>query len=259
MPGLVLALHVGCAAGVAVVAAYAYGTADLVWPVSYAGYGALAVVPAATLASIVFTAWMLRWRRVRSKLVVVLVLSVATLLTYALASAARFYPPGDIASQLPGFLDASPDLDRGLRAIRSQEFPVLGAVLTPMQQWLYLGVEGLVLLGVLWLAADTCLSGPFCYVCERWGKRTRDVARRAPASPNRAVQHVHARDWAFFRNLGPQEGGTWLRFDTASCPACNRMHTLSLTLVRRWWSNRTLIQDARLTEDDLRTVRTLDR
>lgn len=256
-----VALLGGWLTGLIVVLAYAYGTAELLWPAAITAYLALLLVFLATSLTIAVTAMLMRRRQVRSRVAFVLVLAVSALVMYTLCSAVRLYPPAELPSQLPGYLDASPSLGRWVETITSAEFPVLDKLLTPAQSWIYLGVEGLLLLGVILAAMARSLDASYCQVCRRFTQRTRDVVRLAAVDRAHAMQYVMARNWILFRGLPPPKKGdsSWLRMDLASCPTCKRMHTLSMILVRKWWRNTRLARDIRLTDDDVRTVKGLAR
>src|SRR5690606_5295880 len=137
-PRAIVALVLGQIAALAVMAAYAHGTAELVWPLELAPYGALAVVPVAGLAAVVGTALCLRMLRLPSRSLFSLVLALSALIGYTLATPVRLYPPAELHAQLPFYVDTTPSFGRAFAAIKDAPFPVLGAVSRPEALWIYL-------------------------------------------------------------------------------------------------------------------------
>ena len=112
--------------------------------------------------------------------------------------------------------------------------------------------------GLLLAAVDRALSAPLCVGCRRWCRRQGASMQRSAAVPSGlVVARASARDWHFFRELGPPRGRSALHLDLAVCPTCNRMSSLAITLQRPLRQNLTLVHDLRLGPDDLRTVRDL--
>lgn len=112
--------------------------------------------------------------------------------------------------------------------------------------------------GLLLAAVDRALSAPLCVSCRRWCRRHSGALRRSAAPPpGLVVARANARDWHFFRQLGPAQGRAALRFDLASCPSCDRMSALSIALTRQLRPDLQLVRDIRLGPDDLRTMRDL--
>jgi hypothetical protein len=255
------AILTGVVAAGAVLVGYAYATAELLWPAQIGGYVAVSLVPVSGVVTALVSGALLRRRKVRNRVVFVLALGIAMLISYAAASAMRLYPPEKVATQLPTYIDAKPSLSELIEVLDSAAFPVLGDLVTELQLWLFLGIESLFLLGVILAVTDRNLDAPYCHACRSFCKRTQDVVRIAPAPAAEVSSHLKARDWSFFRLLGaaPAGLGRWLRFDTATCPRCKRTNTVSVTLVRRWWGNKLVIKDLRLGDDDMRTVRNLGR
>ena len=110
--------------------------------------------------------------------------------------------------------------------------------------------------GLLLVAVDRALATPLCVGCRRWCRRQGAAMRRsATMPPGLVVARASARDWHFFRELGPPRGRSSLHLDLAVCPGCNRMSSLDITLSRPLRQDITLVHDLRLGPDDLRTVR----
>ena len=124
--------------------------------------------------------------------------------------------------------------------------------------WVLLGCELLLVAGVLCALIDRALAAPLCSACCRWCRRTQGAARVADRTDAaRVVDRAMARDWMFFRGLGPAHGRRALRMDLASCPGCDRTSSLSIARVRPLLRDRVLVADLRMGPDDLRTVRGL--
>jgi len=122
--------------------------------------------------------------------------------------------------------------------------------------WVFLTVEVALVLGLAWWMAGRALASPLCVACRAWCVRQRGVVERAAdtAQPDVVRQRVAARDWRFFRDLGPARGGSSLRFDLARCPRCDRSNAVSVMWERPLWRDRCLIGDLRLGSDDIRTL-----
>lgn len=118
--------------------------------------------------------------------------------------------------------------------------------------------ELLLVSGLLLAAVDRALAAPLCVGCRRWCRRQAGPLRRSAAMPPAVVvDRASARDWHFFRELGPPRERASLRLDLAACPSCDRMSALSIALSRPLRQDLTLVRDLRLGPDDLRTVREL--
>lgn len=118
--------------------------------------------------------------------------------------------------------------------------------------------ELLLVAGLLLAAVDRALSAPLCVGCRRWCRRQAGALRRAASQPPETViERASARDWHFFRELGPPRGRSALRLDLAACPSCDRMSAVNITLSRPLRPDLPLVRDLRLGPDDLRTVRDL--
>jgi len=125
--------------------------------------------------------------------------------------------------------------------------------------WIVAAGELALVLGVgLWVSRRA-LAAPFCVACRAWCVRQRRVAECAghAAVPAVVRQRAAARDWRYFRELGPARGGSSLRFDLVHCPRCTRNNAVSVTWERPMGRNRRLVGDLRLGSDDLRTLREL--
>ena len=122
--------------------------------------------------------------------------------------------------------------------------------------WVFsLGALVLVVGMALWMAGRA-LSSPLCVSCRAWCVRQRGVVERSGdhAGPDLVRQRAAARDWRFFRDLGPSRGGPSLRFDLCRCPSCNRSNALDVMWERPLWRDRRLVGDLRLGSDDVRTL-----
>ncbi|HEY8143233.1 MAG TPA: hypothetical protein VIG06_11205 [Kofleriaceae bacterium] len=118
--------------------------------------------------------------------------------------------------------------------------------------------ELLLLAGLLLEAVDRALAAPLCVGCRRWCHRhTGAIRRSAGMPPALVVDRASARDWIFFRDLGPPRGRDALRIDLAACASCDRMSALSMSISRPLRQDINLVRDLRLGPDDLRTVRAL--
>jgi len=118
--------------------------------------------------------------------------------------------------------------------------------------------ELLLVAGLLLASIDRALSTPLCVTCRRWFRREGGAVRRAATlPPATVVERASARDWRFFRELGPPRGRKALRLDLCTCPGCDRMSAVNITLRRPLRQHLTLVRDLRLGPDDLRTVRDL--
>jgi hypothetical protein len=122
--------------------------------------------------------------------------------------------------------------------------------------WVFLAVELALVIGLAWWMAARALAAPLCAVCRTWCVRQRGIVERAgdAAAPDLVRQRAAARDWRFFRDLGPARGGSSLRFDLARCPRCDRSNAVSVMWERPLWRDRCLIGDMRLHSDDVRTL-----
>lgn len=251
----------GFLAGTLLLAGYAYGAAELLWPSWLIEYLAVGLVLVSGVVTVLATAALLRWRKVHTRGAFMLGLLVALLLTTGLANAIRMYPPDQFGGQLPGYADWSPNLDTAIAAVRGHHFPALGTMLAGPELWALAGAEFLVLLILGMIVTGRALAAPYCHACRSWCQRSMGILQRAPVDREQAVQRVLARDWVYFRAVAEPgaDDSSWLRFDTASCPECKRTNTLSVTRVRKWWRNKPIVEDMRLTEDDVRTVKSLSR
>ncbi len=122
--------------------------------------------------------------------------------------------------------------------------------------WVFLVVELTLVLGLARWMTGRLLAARLCLACRAWCVRERGVVERAAnaAAPDLVRQRVVARDWRFFRELGPARGGASLRFDLARCPSCNRNNAVSVMWERPLWRDRCLVDDVRLGSDDMRTL-----
>jgi hypothetical protein len=125
--------------------------------------------------------------------------------------------------------------------------------------WVFLVVELALVVGLAWWMSGRALAAPLCVSCHTWCVRQRGVVARAgnAAAPDVVRQRATARDWRFFRELGPARGGPSLRFDLARCPSCERSNAVSVMWERPHWRDRCLVGDLRLGSDDMRTLRDL--
>ncbi len=118
--------------------------------------------------------------------------------------------------------------------------------------------ELLLVAGLLLAAVDRALAAPLCVGCRRWCRKQAGAIRRSTVMPAAAVvERASARDWVFFRELGPPRGRDAIRLDLASCPSCDRSSAISISLSRPLRQDVTLVRDLRLGPDDLRTIRAL--
>jgi len=126
--------------------------------------------------------------------------------------------------------------------------------------WVFLAIELALVTGLAWWMAARALASPLCTVCRTWCVRQRGVVERAgdAAAPDLVRQRAAARDWRFFRDLGPARGGSSLRFDLARCPRCDRSNAVSVMWERPIWRDRCLIGDLRVHSDDVRTLLELE-
>jgi hypothetical protein len=258
---VIFAVLAGIVAGAVPLAAYAYGTAEMLWPYWLAEYLALLLVPVASVVAVGITAALLRWRHVHGRIAFVLALVVSLLVVYGLASVIRFYPPAELGMQLPGYADWSPSLDRVRGAVGSQGVPVLGAMLGATELRVLLGAEVVLVLVLVLVLAVRALAAPYCHACRRRCEQKLGVLQCTIDSRREAVERVLARDWGHIRMLnapGSSRGKIRLRFDMATCPQCKRTNILSMTQIRKLWRDKRLIKDMRLTDDDLRTVKALN-
>ncbi len=156
---------------------------------------------------------------------------------WSAALALPFSSPADLPRAIPGLV-----------AVRDLVGP--GGV------WVFLAIELVFVIGLAWWMAARALAAPLCAVCRTWCVRQRGVMERAgdAAAPDIVRQRVAARDWRFFRDLGPARGGSSLRFDLARCPRCDRSNAVSVMWERPLWRDRCLIGDLRLHSDDVRTL-----
>jgi len=122
--------------------------------------------------------------------------------------------------------------------------------------WVFAVTQLALVLGLAWWMAGRTLAAPLCVACHAWCVRQRGVVERAgdTAAPEVVRQRAAARDWGFFRELGPARGGASLRFDLARCPSCDRSNAISVMYERPMWRDRCLVGDLRLGADDMRTL-----
>lgn len=262
-----LAAPVGALAGLALAAGAVAWRAVAGAPAE--GWIGLAAPAASALAAGACAAWILRALRVASRDVTLgcvagaaapawLAAQLARLLDPAAALAAGGGGPGAaVASALGGAgwpgaavgLGELPGAAPGLAPVAA----LSGAVL-----WVLLACELALVAGALCAVVDRALSAPLCVACQRWCRRSRGVARLAAAAPDRLViGRAQARDWRFFRELGPPRGHGTLRIDLAACHRCDRTSALTLAHERPLRRDRVLVLDLRLGPDDLRTVQQL--
>jgi hypothetical protein len=125
--------------------------------------------------------------------------------------------------------------------------------------WIFAVTELALIIGLAWWMAGRAVSAPFCAACGAWCVRQRGVVERNgdAAAPEVVRQRAAARDWHYFRALGPARGGPSLRFDLARCPRCTRSNQVSVMWERPMWRDRCLVGDLRLGADDIRTLLTL--
>lgn len=255
-----LAVFIGLSIGLGIVALYAYGTAEWWLTGRVAGYAALAMVPFATALTALLTATWIGRVAARGHLQSTHPVLVAGLIVFAVAAVVRVYPLEALNYQLPGYLDTSPSFSRVFSDLKGAELPLLGDALGPTFALIYMVIEALVLFGALVLIARWAIHAPYCHSCRRYCERYEDIGRFASAPLVHAIERMQARDWAYFRSLGPpqHQAPEWLRFDVASCPICQRSNAVSLQVVtdhgRR---SDTMVHDLKITPDDLRTVQRL--
>jgi hypothetical protein len=123
--------------------------------------------------------------------------------------------------------------------------------------WIALACELLFAAALVVTAADLALRAPLCGACRRWCRRQAGVVSCAAHEPiDRVTQRAVARDWLFFRGLGPPAGRTALRIDLAICPSrgCDRSSAVSVWLVRPLLPASPVVIDLRIGADDLRTI-----
>jgi hypothetical protein len=258
---VIFAVLAGIVAGAVPLAAYAYGTAEMIWPYWLAEYLALGLVLVASIVAVAVTAALLRWRHVHGRIAFVLALVVSLLVVYGLASVIRVYPPAELGTQLPGYATWSPSLDRVMSAVNSQNVPVLGGMLGATELQAILGAEAVLLLGLVLVLSVRSLAVPYCHACRRRCELMPGVHQFTTDSRRETVERVLARDWGHVRVLGApgtSRGKIRLRFDMATCTQCKRTNLLFMTQVRKLLRNKQLIKDMRLTDDDVRTVKALN-
>lgn len=256
----VLAVLIGLVVGLGLVGLYAYGTAEWWFTGRVAGYVALALVPLATaLAALATAVWVGRMA-VKGNLNNTHPVLVAGLIVFVVAAVVRVYPLEALNYQLPGYADTSPSLTRMFAELKQAELPLLGSALGTTLALVYMVVEALVLFGALLLIARSAIHLPYCHTCKHFCDRFEDTARFAAGPAVEAVGRVQARDWGYFRSLGPPvaKAPEWLRFDIASCMTCQRTNTVSLLVVSDGGQRAdVLVRDLKVTQDDVRTVQRL--
>lgn len=255
-----LAVLIGLTVGLGLVAFYAYGTAEWWFTGKAAGYCALALVPLATALSALATAVWVGRMAAKGHVQNTYTVLVAGLMVFAVAAVVRVYPLEALNYQLPGYADTSPSVSRMFSELKGAELPLLGNALGSTLAVVYMLLEALVLFGALWLIARSAIHVPYCHACKQYCDRFEDTARFASAPVVQAVESMQARDWDFFRGLGPPvaQAPEWLRFDIASCISCHRTNTVSLQMVTQGGQRADLmVQDLKITQDDVRTVQRL--
>lgn len=255
-----LACAIGLGVGLGLVALYAYGTAEWWFTGRVAGYCALALVPLATALSALSTAVWVGRAAARGHLQSTHAVLVVGLITFAIAAVVRVYPLEALNYQLPGYIDTSPSLSRVFTELKDAELPFLGRALGGIFTVVYMVIEALVLFFALVLIARWAIQAPYCKSCRRYCERFEDIGRFASAPLVHAIERMQARDWMFFRNLGPPAPGApeWLRMDIATCPNCQQTNTASLLVVTEGGHRcSNMVPDQQISPDDLRTVQRL--
>jgi hypothetical protein len=152
------------------------------------------------------------------------------------------------AFEAPSSVTGLPHAIPGLQAVRD--------LFGPDGVWIFLVTELALVVALAWWMGARALVAPLCVACRAWCVTQRGVIARAGdvARPDQVRQRAAARDWRFFRDLGPARGGMSLRFDLARCPRCDRSNAVSVMWERPPWRDRRLVGDLRLASDDVRTL-----
>jgi hypothetical protein len=131
----------------------------------------------------------------------------------------------------------------------------LAIVRGPDELYIAAGAEFGVLLALA-IGVSRGLSARICNWCGSPCEIERDVSRRAACDRSEVRGRIEARDWSFFRKLGPPaaDAATSLRFDLGSC-TCGLTRTVSAIEVRPVMPNVQIVRDVRQTPDDIRTIR----
>jgi hypothetical protein len=221
---------------------------------------ASAMVAAATAGSV------MHWRKVSSRGAVHGGVITTTLLVLVAAHLVRvadlavLWRAGGVEALLsPASWRAALDLGALSLADLDRTAPGLAAATSLVGRdamWALVVTELALVVGLAWWMAGRALAAPLCVACRAWCIRERGVVERAgdSAAPELVRQRVAARDWRFFRELGPARGSRSLRFDLARCPRCNRSNAVSVMWERPLWRDRCLVGDLRLGSDDMRTL-----
>ncbi len=226
---------------------------------------AAAPIPSAMIAGAAAGSVM-HWRKVCGRGGVYLGVIATAVLVLLAAQFVRFLDVaalsqdgGAMALLRPGAWRAALALSLSSPAELPRAIPGLVAVrdlVGPDGVWVFLAIELAFVIGLAWWMAARALAAPLCTVCRTWCVRQRGVVERAgdAAAPDLVRQRAAARDWRFFRDLGPARGGSSLRFDLARCPRCDRSNAVSVMWERPIWRDRCLIDDLRVHSDDVRTL-----
>jgi hypothetical protein len=267
-----LAVAVGAASGIAAVIALVAARVALVaggHHLAAEGYIALVTPLVCALGGGLLAIALLHRCKVADRDVLIGGAIAAAAPAFALGHLARLFDPatalaaGDAAGRLSlaFWLHGCEWLERARAADVVREAPGLRPVadLVGIEACAALAMcELLLVAGLLLAAVDRALATPLCPSCRRWCRRQGESVRRSAAAPPALVMaRAGARDWHFFRELGPPRGRASLRLDLAACPTCDRMSALRIALDRPLRPAITLVRDLRLGPDDLRTVREL--
>lgn len=189
--------------------------------------------------AVILAGGVMRLRKMVQRGVAIAALSVLGLVGCALAWLLRLSPDSVSAADAVGAADA-----------------IAGLLSAPGPLELYVTFASeAVLIGVLAVAMSTGMTARLCNWCEAPCEILHDAARRVPAPAEEVRDRLAARDWLFFRNLGPPpaDAREYIRFDLGSC-TCGLTRTVWVTHVRPGLDV-ALVKDCRQTPEDVRTIR----
>jgi hypothetical protein len=231
--GLLLGAIAGLAVGLLGAVVYAYAIVYI--PIIYANVACVVAFGA-------LLGWaparMMKWGKVRSVPVVLIVVGAITLAAYyfhwVVWICALFQQSGRTSNGDFETLLRSPNAlaqiigainKDGTWAMHSGQTAVSGIALSII----WLGEAAGIFAMAFYIALLSQSELPFCERCDGWCPKGTNLLRLAPANAFVLRKRMEEHDWAAVKQVGPPSGGSpqWVTVIHHACPTCNKLHTLS--------------------------------
>ena len=133
---------------------------------------------------------------------------------------------------------------------------------------IFLGLVWVVEAGaIFWMAMLVAYfsqtAAPFCEACNAWCTGGMPIRSLGVCGGDTLKEHMEAKDWAFFDQLGSPGSQRWILINHHGCPSCGKFHTLSAEAVgisrdsrgRETVKKQTLVNNLLVGPEDLEIIR----